>query len=514
MPKETKMTIRKSLCALILVSGLIGLALSVSGQAPTAKPKMGPTGWVPKTITYVKASNTSPDNQFGYFVSMSADGNTLAVGSVNEGSAAKGINGNQNDHSATDAGAVYVYARKPGGPWAQQAYIKASNAREGQQFGNAVALSGDGDTLVVAAFLEDSSSTGINGNQADHAADSSGAVYVYTRSGTTWSQQAYIKASNAGEGDQFGFSVALNGNGSTLAVGAIQEASKATGVNGNQNDRSGPGTGAVYVFTRSGTVWSQQAYLKPEVAGAMFGYGVGLSADGNTAAVGAENEYNNAGAVYAFVRAGTTWSEQARMRAVNGENGDALGWCIAISADGNTIVGGANDEDSLLTGVPPITAGGDDNDSHPSTGAAYVFVRNGTAWTEQAWLKPINSRKNDQFGISIAISGDGNTVAVGSCFADGPGGSTGVNADPTDFSITDTGSAYVYTRSGTTWTPAAFVKAPNAKENAQFGISVALNNDGKTLAVGSLRENSSAKGVNGNQADTSARDAGAVYVYY
>jgi hypothetical protein len=507
------------LSGLLLAIAVIGSTLSASAQAPGAnKPpaaaKVGPTGWVPKTLAYIKASNTSEDNQFGYSVSMSADGSTLAAGSVNEGSGSKGINGNQADHSARDSGAVYVYTRRPGAAWMQQAYIKASNPQEGAQFGNAVALSGDGNTLAVAAYLEDSGSTGVNGNQGDHTKDGSGAVYVFTRSGTTWSQQAYVKASNTGEGDQFGYSVALNANGNTLAVGAIEEASRATGVNGNQADDSAAGTGAAYVFARTGAAWSQQAYLKPEATGALMGYGIGVSADGNTVAVGAENDYNNGGAVYAFVRAGTTWSEQARLKSANEEGGDSIGWCVAISADGNTIVAGGIDENSLLTGVPPLTAGGNDNGRSPSTGAAYVFVRNGTAWTPQAWLKATNTRKNDQFGTSISISGDGNTVAVGSPFGDGPGGSTGVNADPTDNSVTDSGSVYVYTRSGTTWTPAAYVKAPNARVNAAFGTSVALNSDGKALAVGSLRENSSAQGVNGNQADTGARDAGAAYLYY
>ena len=509
------MKIRKPfLTGFLLASALIGSTLLASGQTPAAKPKMGPTGWVPKSIAYIKASNTNEDNQFGYFVALSGDGTTLAVGSINENSAAKGINGNQNDHSATDAGAVYVYTRKPGGPWAQQAYIKPSNTHQGQQFGNAVALSADGNTLAVGAYLDDSGSKGVNGNQADHSKDGAGAVYLYTRTGAKWSQQAYVKASNPNEGDQFGYSVALNANGSTLAVGAIEEPSKATGVNGDQTDVSAPGTGAVYVYQRTGTTWAQQGYLKPEKQGALFGYGVGVSADGNTVAVGAENEDGNSGAVYAFVRGGATWSEQARMKAANTEGGDSMGWSLGLSADGNTVVAGAIDENSLLTGVPPLTAGGNDNGRNPSTGAAYIFVRTGTTWAPQAWLKAINSRKNDQFGNAIAISGDGNTVAVGSMNADGPGGSTGVNADPTDFAPNDTGSVYVYTRSGTTWTPGAFVKAPNARDSAQFGASVALSNDGKALAVGSIRENSSAKGVNGNQNDQGARDSGAAYVYY
>lgn len=478
---------------------------------PTAVTSKGPSGWVPKSVAYIKPSNTATDNRFGYFLALSGDGNTLAVGAPTESSNAKGVNGNQADKSALESGAVYVFARK-GGAWTQQAYLKASNARAGAQFGNAVVLAGDGSTLAVGSYLESGGSTGINGNQTDFSKDNSGAVYVFTRTGTTWSQQAYVKASNTGDGDQFGFSVSLSANGSTMAVGAIEEGSKAKGVNGDQTDRSKPGNGATFVFARTGAKWSQQAYLKPDEDGGLFGYGVSLSADGNTVAVGASNE--GPGAVYAFARAGTTWSEQGHLMGINAEDGDALGWCVAISADGNTIVAGANDEDSLLTGVPANNLGGNDRARDTSSGAAYVFVRSGATWKQQVWLKAINTRKNDKYGTSIAISGDGNTVAVGAQFAAGTGASNGVNGDPQNDDLSSSGSVYVYSRKGDTWTPAAYVKAPNARLDAQFGVSVALNGDGKTLAVSAPNESSGSKGVNSNQADTSALGAGAAYVFY
>ena len=497
-----------SVCILALV--IIGFVMPARAQAPGKF--TAPSGWIPKSIAYLKASNATHDFQFGYAVALSGDGNTLAVGSITESSGAKGINGNQADHSVGNSGAVYVFTRR-NGAWAQQAYIKPSNPKEGADFGNAVSLSNDGNTLAVGAYVEDSSATGINGNQMDHSMDGSGAAYVFARSGTTWSQQAYVKASKPSEGDQFGFSVALSGDGNSLAVGSIEEASKATGVNGDQTDKSAPGTGAVYVFTRAAAKWSQQAYVKPDGPGGLFGYGLGLSGDGSTLAVG--NEDKGAGEVYAFTRTGTAWSKQGILKALNGENGDNFGWCVAISADGNTIAAGANDEDSLLTGVPPNDQGAHDAVRDTSAGAAYVFVRDAAGkWTQQAWLKAINTQKNDQFGDSISISGDGNTVAVGSLFGPGPAASKGVNSDPNDDSQTGSGSVYVYTRSGATWVPTAYVKAPNARTSAQFGNSVGLSADGKTLAVGSLRETSAAKGINGNQADTSAPEAGAAYIFY
>ena len=497
-----------SLSILFLGFVVIGSTLPVRAQAKFT----APTAWVPKSVAYVKASNPAEGAQFGYEIAMSGDGNTMAVGSINESSGAKGINGKEGAQGVKDSGAVYVYVRK-NGAWAQQAYVKASNPKEEALFGSAVALSNDGNTMAVAAYLENSSATGVNGNQMDTGADSAGAVYVFSRSGTTWTQQAYVKASNTGEGDQFGFSVALSGDGNTLAAGAIEEASRATGVNGDQKDDSQPGNGAAYVFSRTGTTWSQQAYTKADTPGGLFGYGVGLSGNGDTLAVGDEN--SDAGFVYAFQRTGTTWAKQGVMAPVNGENSDNLGWCVAISADGNTIVAGANDEDSLFTGVPANDLGAHDVARDASVGAAYVFTRDASGkWAQQVWFKAINARKNDQYGTSIAISADGNTVAVGSMFGAGAGGSKGVNADPNDETQFGSGSAYLYTRSGNTWVPAAYVKAPNARTSAQFGNSVALSADGKTLAVGSFRETSGAKGVNGNEADTSAPEAGAVYIYY
>jgi hypothetical protein len=152
-----------------------------------------------------------------------------------------------------------VYTRDGAGTWSQQAYIKASNTDADDSFGRSVALSGD--TLAVGASLEDSAATGIDGDQSDNSATNAGAVYVYTRDATgVWSQQAYIKASNTDAEDEFGL-VALSGD--TLAVGAFQEASAASGIDGDQSDNNASNSGAVYVYTRDGAgVWSQQAYIK------------------------------------------------------------------------------------------------------------------------------------------------------------------------------------------------------------------------------------------------------------
>jgi hypothetical protein len=516
-----------SFFSLLFAGTGIGCGVSFAqAPAPTPAPALNPRGapvrvagspWNPKSIAYLKASNAKKDDQFGLTVAMSGDGNTMAVGSAAEDSAAKGVNGNQGDHSAVNAGAVYIFARN-GGTWTQQAYLKASNTKGGDQFGSSLAISNDGNAVAVGAVGEPSSATGINGDQADKSMPGAGAVYVFTRTGNTWSQQAYIKASNTGEksdGDQFGYSLALSGDGNTLATGAISERSAATGINGNQADKSADGAGAVYVFTRAGTAWSQQAYVKSwntTARGNLFGYSVGLSGNGDTMAVGAYDEERGKGAAYIFVRKNNEWSQQIRLMASNAEAGDSLGCSISISDDGNTMVAGAFDEDSLLRGIQPPTEGSNDQASDVSTGAAYVFVRNGTAWTQQAFIKATNTRLNDQFAWALSLSRDGNTLAVGSHLEDS--GASGLNGNQEDATAEDSGAAYIYMRTGTVWAPAAYVKPSNPRASAEFGISLSLNGDGKALAVGAFKDSGGGTGVNPAKAAKTAAESGAAYVYY
>src|SRR5262249_21700539 len=151
--------------------------------------------------------------------------------------------------------------------------VKASNTGASDNFGSALALSGNGNTLAVGAAAEDSSATGIDGVQTDNSKTDSGAVYVFTRSAGVWTQQAYAKASNTDSGDRFGSTLSLDNVGNTLAVGAGAEASSATGVGGNQADNSAPGAGALYVFTRSGSAWTQNSYAKAPNTGAGDAFG-------------------------------------------------------------------------------------------------------------------------------------------------------------------------------------------------------------------------------------------------
>jgi cysteine-rich repeat protein len=474
-------------------------------------------------ITYIKASNTGQGDFFATSVALSADGSTLAVGAVRETSAATGIGGNQTDDSAPFAGAVYIFMRS-GTTWSQQAYIKASNTGSFNFFGVSVALSANGSILAVGASGEESAATGIDGNQDDNSASIAGAVYLFTRSGTTWSQQAYVKASNTNPHDYFGSSVALSADGMTLAVGAFGEDSAATGIGGYEGDNSATYAGAVYIFTRNGTTWSQQAYVKASNTGAndLFGTSVALSTDGTTLAVSAygeasaatgitgnqsDNSASAAGAVYVFARNGTTWSQQAYVKASNTDRSDFFGWRIALSADGLTLAVGAFAEASAATGI-----GGNQGDNSASNaGAVYVFTRSGTTWSQQAYVKASNTAVYDQFGGSLALSGDGTKLAVGAALEDSR--SRGIAGDQGDNSAPEAGAVYMFTRTGATWNQQAYVKASNTASLDEFGYSVALSADGTTLAVGATGDRSSATGVNGDQFNNFASDSGAVYVF-
>ncbi len=499
-------------------------ALDACNNAGCARSNVvNPAAGMLSSIGYFKASNTAPNAFAGTSIALSSDGSTMAVGAFGESSGATGINGNQADHSAPDAGAVYVFTAV-NGAWAQQAYLKASDTLANADFGHALALSADGNTLAVGAFSEASAATGVGGNQADTSAPGAGAVYVYSRTGINWAQQAYIKASNTVAGIAFGLSVGLSSDGSTLVAGAPFESSNATGIGGNQADHSAANAGAAYIFTRAASVWTQQAYIKASNTHANneFGYSSNFSGDGNTLVVGSTGEPSiatgvggnqsdttaqNAGAAYIFTRNGSAWTQQAYLKASNTAAGSEFGYATRLSTDGTTLAVGAPNEGSSATGV----GGNQTGNAAPSSGAIYVFARSGTTWSQQAYVKESNTGAGDFFGIAAAFSGNGSTLAVGAegeaSNATGVGGSQINNSDP------NAGAVYIYTRTGTTWGETSYVKASNTAANASFGFSVALSNDGSTLAVGATNESSDATGINGNQTDHSATFAGAVYLY-
>lgn len=481
-------------------------------------------------IGYFKASNTGLGDVFGSAVSLSANGNTLAVGAYGEGSNTTGVESKPNDDGTADgSGAVYVFTRT-GTTWAEQTYVKTSNTGMGDKFGFSLDLSADGNTLAVGAIGDDSNTTGVNSiPNDDGSADDSGAVYIFTRTGTAWAEQAYIKVSNTGAVDEFGESVSLSGDGNTLVVGATGEDSNTTGVGSTPNDDgSTNGSGAVYVLVRMGITWSEQAYIKASNTGTAdsFGTAVSLSRDGNTLAVGAIGENstttgvdsipNNGvsaiftGAVYVFALTGTTWAEQSYIKASNSGTAYFFGQDVSLSADGNTLAVGSYGEGSNTTGVNSTP---NDNGFADGSGAVYVFARTGTTWAEQAYVKGSNTGKNDLFGYAVSLSVDGNTLAVGA--RDEQNNTTGVFSTPIEDGFAgDSGAVYVFTRSGTIWAEKTYIKASNAGAGDRFGSDVCLSEDGNTLAVGAFLEESNTTGVGSTPNDDgTAVLAGAVYLY-
>jgi hypothetical protein len=320
-------------------------------------------------------------------------------------------------------GSAYVFVRS-GTTWSQQAKLTASDGAALDCFGLSVTLSGD--TALVGAFGDDGYK---------------GSAYVFVRSGTIWSQQAKLTASDGAAGDRFGYAVALSGD--TALVGAVFDE---VGTNTLQ--------GSAYVFVRSGTIWSQQAKLTASDGAASDYFGSSVASSGDTALVGAHGDDSLKGSAYVFVRSGTTWSQQAKLTASDGAASDYFG--ISVASSGDTALVGAYEDDSLK-------------------GSAYVFVRSGTTWSQQAKLTAADGAANDYFGRSVALSGD--TALVGAYGDDSL-----------------KGSAYVFVRSGATWSQQAKLTAADGAASDYFGISVALSGD--TALVGAYWDT---VGANPNQ---------------
>ncbi len=309
------------------------------------------------------------------------------------------------------------------------AKLTASDAMAFDEFGFSAAI--DGNTLVVGAWQSDN---GVPGS-----------AYVFVRSGTTWTEQAKLTASDGAPFDEFGVSVSVSGD--TTVVGVPHD-----------DHAAGTNPGSAYVFVRSGTTWTEQAKLTASDASAFDIFGFSVSIDGDTIVVGSrfdDHLFLNAGSAYVFVRSGTTWTEQARLTASDAAEFDLFASSVSISGD--TLVAAARWDDH---------AGG------TNAGSAYVFVRSGTTWTEQAKLTASDAAGGDEFGISVSISA--NTIGIGAFHDDHAGG-------------TNAGSAYVFVRSGTTWTEQAKLTASDAGAGDEFANFNSLSLDVNRVVVGAHR---------------------------
>lgn len=355
-----------------------------------------------------------PYDRFGH--SVSVDGDTAIVGVIGD------------DDGGSASGSAYVYTRS-GSLWTLQSKLVASDAEAVAWFGCSVSISNE--TAVVGAWRD------------DDGGEDSGATYIFTRRGSTWTQRAKLTASDAAEGDRFGSSVSISGD--TVGIGA------------EAGDSGIRGSGSVYVFNRSGATWTQQRKLDivGDIAGDMFGDDVSIS--GDTVVVGASRDDTvepDSGSVSVFRRSGSAWTQEATLLACDAAEDDAFGATVAISGD--TAVVGAQ---------------GSDGAGPPGSGSAYVFTRSDSVWSPQAKLTATDAAWGDWFGGDVAISGD--TAIIGAN-GDDDGGS-------------DSGSAYVFARSGSAWNQQAKLTASDAAPDDCLGFSVSVSGD--TAVVGAVGDN-------------------------
>ena len=465
---------------------------------------------------YVKSPAPDTGDQFGKV--MASSGDTLVVGAPFEDSSATGVDGDVTDDSVADSGAVFVY-RRVGNSWEQQAYLKASNSDADDQFGDAVAI--DGDFIVVGAQLEDSSATGVDGDQASDGSQNSGAAYVFRREGDSWVQEAYLKSLDIN--DRFGASVAISGT--TIAVSARFEDSTATGVDGDAtiDDPAAAQSGAVYIFERGEDGWAQTHYIKPSTVDVLDEFGFRVALDGDRLAVAApfedsvsganqaDNTAFNSGAVFIFGREDDTWVQEAYLKAGSPGGGDGaaepptpgdlFGFSLALAGD--TLAIGAALEDSDAD----VIDGDETNNGANDAGAVYVFVRDEDgSWNQQAYIKSFNSDAVDQFGVSVQLRGE--LMAVG---ANGEGsGATGVGGDEDNNNAAFAGAMYLFRRVGSAWSQEAYIKSSNTQLDDGFGFGAALTRD--TLIVGAPFEDNDAAGIGANQSGEGAGNSGALYL--
>jgi hypothetical protein len=411
-------------------------------------------------------------------VAYSSDGTTMAIGAPRPLPAYREA---EADAFARNVSAVYVFSRT-GSTWAQQAYIEVPEEGERRTyFGYCLALSGDGAILAVGAPHDASGASGVDGNTAGPLGLDSGAAYVFARvtsvRGVSWTRQAFVKARFPSESALFGATVALSDDGATLAVGS-RDSSNATGIDGDQTDTSMAVAGAVTVFSRNGSTWIEQAYIKPAVARLFRGFGehsIALSSDGATLAVGAAGDSSRAtgidgdegdtsahwaGAAYVFARTGVRWSQQAYLKASNTRveawGAVSFGWSVAVSNDGSIVAVGAPGESSGATGPNADQA----DDSAPAAGAVYAFSRTASTWAQQAYVKaatprgdrrPFLAGPHARFGGTVAFSSDGSELAV---TASDPSTAWRTDGDAGTTQVANLAAPQTFVRLGPGWAPA------------------------------------------------------------
>ncbi len=354
----------------------------------------------------------------GIAVALSADGARALVG-------ASGVN--------SGTGAAYVFTRS-GTAWTLEAKLTVGDGAAGDSFGFSVSLTADGSRAIISAYHAD-----IEGK------DNQGVAYIFTRSGTTWSQEAKLVSDDGAAYDEFGYSAVIAPDGTRALVGA------------HWHDISGSNEGAAYIFTRSDTTWSQETELAADggLSGDEFGFSVSLDTDATRALIGSHyaclEDDTCPGAAYVFSRDGTAWTQEQKLLAGDRGDGDEFGFAVSLTSDGSRALVGA-----YYAAIDAI---------YP--GAAYVFSRDGTTWSQEQKLTADDGADGDDFGIAVNLSSDGTHAVVGA-----------------DYGNSGTGAAYVFTRSNVTWTQAQKLTADDGVADDEFGYGLAADTDGTRILVG------------------------------
>jgi uncharacterized protein (DUF1800 family) len=386
-------------------------------------------------------NNPSPvvSDEFGYSVSITSTGDRVIIGARYE------------DTGASNTGSVYIYSRS-GTTWTLEQEINNPSPVATDFFGYSVSISSTGDRGIIGARYEDT------------GADAAGSVYIYSRSGTTWTLEQEINNPSPVSGDNFGILVSMDATGDRVIIGAHNEDTGATD------------TGSAYIYSRSGTTWTlEQEINNPSpVSGDYFGYSVSINATGDRVIIGAYFEdtgATNAGSAYIYSRSDTTWTLEQEINNPSPVDYDNFGFSVAIDSTGDRVIIGAYYESTGATGA----------------GSAYIYSRSGTVWTLEQEINNPSPVSNDYFGWSVAINSTGDRVIISASYED-----TGASA---------AGSAYIYSRSGTTWTLEREINNPSPVASDQFGFSVSINSTGDRVIIGAHLE------------DTGALHTGAVYIY-
>lgn len=403
----------------------------------------------------LKPGYSEPADRFGAVLAVSTDGSVLVVGAPAEAGAGKGVNGAESSRGAAGRGAAFVYRKNKAGAWAQEAYLKPSNVGINPfAFGTALAISGDGNVIVVGAPGEDSDSKGVASTPSGFLAGA-GAAYAFSYEEGRWSQTAYIKSAAPVAKGAFGSAVSLNQDGSLLAVSTPTEAS----------------AGRVYTYKRAAKVWTASSVIKVPsgTTGTSFGVALAMSADGRTIAIGADKgtpsggnkDLANAGLVHVFGSdAKSVWTLQATVSAPSARAAEGFGTVLAVSADGSLLAAGIPGEKGTAKGVGGSVGA---RDANCATGAVQTFARTGTAWAADTYIKAARpacaDTSGDRFGASLSF-GSANDLLVG---APGVG----------DAAAAARGEVHSFARSANVWSLTEEWIAVAPKQGQGSGLSVA-----------------------------------------